>query len=274
MAREAIFSRLPEVWHILDQVENVVEQQGVLERYLSVWDAALDLSHSDAVSVLDTRDINTIPDRYLRLIGDIVGHRWKDYRSYQWNRQRIRESIAKYSYKGTSVAIADLVREHGGSYHRILDMASTVDTWNIQVGMFLDSDYFHPGVYKLYLSDDIDLEHFLEDFEYLKPAGTKWILTISPEDTFIYTELNAGGEPQIIPQHLINPDFNDWWNFKPQPAVFMNFKIEEPLAIAMAFLFIGSLTYTYDEELLTWGDDILPAEYNHRQPLVEPEIPT
>ena len=274
MSRTPLFERLPESWKYNDTKTDQIDGKGTLQRYLEVWDNGFDRSEDLAESVLSTRDISGNPDRYLRLIGDIVGHRWKDYRSYQWNRQRIRESIAKYSYKGTSVAIADLVREHGGSYHRILDMASLVDTWNIQVGMFLDSDYFHPGVYRLWVSDDIDLEHFLEDFEYLKPAGTKWILTISPEDTFIYTELNAGGEPQIIPQHLINPDFNDWWNFKPQPAVFMNFKIEEPLAIAMAFLFIGSLTYTYDEELLTWGDDILPAEYNHRQPLVEPEIPT
>ena len=274
MSRTPLFERLPESWKYNDTKTDQVDGKGTLQRYLEIWDNGFDRSEDLAESILATRDVSGIPDRYLRLIGDLVGHRWKDYRSYQWNRQRIRESIAKYSYKGTSVAIADLVREHGGSYHRILDMASLVDTWNVQVGMFFDSDYFHPGVYRLWVSDDIDLEHFLEDFEYLKPAGTKWILTVSPEDTFIYTELNGGGEPQIIPQHLINPDFNDWWNFKPQLSVAPSRFILESGAIAMAFLFIGSLTYTYDEELLTWGDDILPAEYNHRQPLVEPEIPT
>ncbi len=265
--REPQFSRLPLIWRRLDK-------QTVLERFLGVEDVELDSARQKIQDILDSRDLHNIPDKYLKVIGHTLGYRWKNSKSYNWNRRRLSVLVRKYSYKGTSVAIADLVREHGGSYHRILDMASLVDTWNVQVGMFFDSDYFHPGVYRLWVSDDIDLEHFLEDFEYLKPAGTKWILTISPEDTFIYTELNAGGEPQIIPQHLINPDFNDWWNFKPQLSVVPSRFVLESGAIAMAFLFIGSLTYTYDEELLTWGDDILPAEYNHRQPLVEPEIPT
>lgn len=183
MARTELFTRLPEIWQRLDQVENVVDQMGVLERYLSVWDDVLDASQVSAEGVLDTRDINTIPDRYLRLIGDLVGHRWKDYRSYQWNRQRIRVSVSKYSYKGTYLSISDLVFEHGGSWLKVLDHASLVGVYDrratsTQNSHYFDPDYFHPGVFQLWIPDNIDLEHFLEDFEYLKPAGTKWIIRL------------------------------------------------------------------------------------------------
>lgn len=268
-----LFDRLPDIWAKLDVEQPTVDSKGPLERFLSI-DVEYERLSNLLLDLMRLHDVEEVKERFLPLLISHLGYRWRDYRPWQWNRERMQVAIPEYSYKGTSVAIADLVREHGGSYHRILDMASLVDTWNVQVGMFFDSDYFHPGVYRLWVSDDIDLEHFLEDFEYLKPAGTKWILTVSPEDTFIYTELNGGGEPQVIPQHLINPDFNDWWNFKPQLSVALSHFILESGAIAMAFLFMGSLTYTYGEELLTWGDDILPAEYNHRQPLVEPEIPT
>ena len=113
MARTPLFERLPESWKYNDTKTEQLDSKGILQRYLGVWDDGFDRSEDLAESVLATRDISRIPDRYLRLIGDLVGHRWKDYRSYQWNRQRIRESISKYSYKGTYLAISDLVCEHG-----------------------------------------------------------------------------------------------------------------------------------------------------------------
>lgn len=47
---------------------------------------------------------------------------------------------------------------------------------NVQSSHYFDSDYFHSGVYQLWLPETIDYEHFVEDFEYIKPAGTKWII--------------------------------------------------------------------------------------------------
>ena len=189
MARTPLFERLPESWKYNDSKTEQLNGKGVLQRYLEVFDDGFDRSEGLAESVLDTRDVSRIPDRYLRLIGDLVGHRWKEYRSYQWNRQRIRESIAKYSYKGTSLAIGDLVYEHGGDWHKILDMASLVGVYDRQASMpqsshYFDSDYFHPGVFQLWLPDGMDLEHFLEDFEYLKPAGTKWIIRLCIADCY------------------------------------------------------------------------------------------
>lgn len=200
MARTPLFERLPESWKYNDTKTEQLDSKGILQRYLGVWDDGFDRSEDLAESVLATRDISRIPDRYLRLIGDLVGHRWKDYRSYQWNRQRIRESISKYSYKGTYLAISDLVYEHGGDWVKVLDMASLVGVYDRQASMpqnshYFDSDYFHPGVFQLWLSDNIDIEHFLEDFEYLKPAGTKWIIRLCIAECHTAIDLLAEGIP-------------------------------------------------------------------------------
>lgn len=184
MARTPLFERLPESWKYNDSKTSLVDGKGELQRYLEVWDDGFDRSEGLAESVLNTRDISRIPDRYLRLIGELVGHRWKDYRTYQWNRKRIRESISKYSYKGTYLSIADLAAEHGSSLCEIVDMASTVAVWSRQGALgasdsyFFDPDFHHPGVFIVYLSEDVDYDHFVEDFEYLKPAGTKWYIYI------------------------------------------------------------------------------------------------
>lgn len=183
MARKPLFERLPESWKYNDSKTSQIDGKGELQRYLEVWDNGFDRSEDLVESILETRDINTIPDKYLRLIGDLVGYRWKEYRSYQWNRQKIRTAISRYSYKGTSIAITDSVYEHGGVWCKILDMASLVGVYDRQGSMtqsshYFDADFFHQGVYQLWLPDGMDMEHFLEDFEYLKPAGTKWIIRI------------------------------------------------------------------------------------------------
>ena len=229
MPRNALFTRLPEVWKILDQVENVADGKGILERYLEIWDNSLNQSLNYASGVLDTRDINDVPDRYLRLLGGLVGHRWKDYRSYQWNRQRIRELISRYSYKGTAVAIADLVYEHGGDWHKIVDMASLVGVYDRQASMpqsshYFDSDFFHQGVFQLWIPDYIDIPHFLEDFEYLKPAGTKWIIRLCIADCHAAIDVLDFATPIVIygatydyTYKIFNQEFG-FYNHIPQVA--------------------------------------------------------
>lgn len=176
MPREPQFSRLPLIWKKLDK-------QGLLERFLGVEDTELNRTRQKIEDLLSARDITQIPDRFLKIIGYVVGHRWKDYRSYSWNRQRISELINKYSYKGSDECLSDLVYEHGGDWYKVVDMASLVGVYDRQASMpqnshYFDSDYFHPGVFQLWIPDNIDLEHFLEDFGYLKPAGTKWIIRL------------------------------------------------------------------------------------------------
>lgn len=187
MARKPLFLRLPESWKYQDSKENVTDGKGVLERYLEIWDNSFDRSESLADEVMASKDTNRVQDRFLRIVGSLCGHRWKDYRSYQWNRQRIRELISRYSYKGTAVAIADLVYEHGSSFCEIVDMASLVGAWNVQGTVeedncyFFDADFFHPGVFLVYLSETVDMPSFKEDFSYCQSAGTKWYFYIKTD---------------------------------------------------------------------------------------------
>lgn len=178
--REKFFELLPHMWKVLDEND-------LIERFLGVWDKAFIVSDEKIESILDSRGIETIPDRYLVLLGNLVNHNWNTSKSYDWNRQRISELITRYSYKGTDLAIKDLALEHGSAFCEIVDMASKVAVWSRQ-GVpeeddcyFFDSDFFHPGVFLIYLSEDIDIESFLVDFEYQKPAGTKWLFYLQPD---------------------------------------------------------------------------------------------
>ena len=193
MAREPQFSRLPLIWKKLDK-------QGLLERFLGVEDTELNATRQKIQDLLSARDITQIPDKFLKIIGYVVGHRWKDYRSYSWNRQRISELINKYSYKGSDACLSDLVYEYGGDWYKVVDMASMVGVYDRQASMpqnshYYDADFFHQGVYQLWLPDNIDLEHFLEDFEYIKPAGTKWIIRLCVVDFYTSLELITEGIP-------------------------------------------------------------------------------
>jgi hypothetical protein len=189
--RTPVYKRLPKIWRDLDE-------QGVLERYLSVWDAAFWKAQQKVTDLLDTRNIVRVPDKFLVLPSTTVGHRWKNYKSYQWNRSRSSHDITKYSYNGTELALEDLVREHGGLCVEVIDMASKVAVWSRQGTYtddddnFYDADYFHPGVFVLTVTDDIDMEHFLEDFEYWKPAGTKWYIRLMIKDgVYIPIDIDA-----------------------------------------------------------------------------------
>jgi phage tail-like protein len=191
--REPQFSRLPLIWKKLDK-------QTVLERFLGVEDIELDSVRQQIEGLLSARDVYEIPDKFLKIIGYVVGHRWKDYRSYTWNRQRIAELIDKYSYKGSDACLSDLVYEHGGDWYKVIDMASLVGVYDRQATMpqsshYFDADFFHQGVYQLWLPENIDLEHFLEDFEYIKPAGTKWLIRFCIADCYADIEILDYGTP-------------------------------------------------------------------------------
>lgn len=180
MAKRPLITRVPDIWIRLDH-------DGFLERFLQGFDDELDRLHLLSKDILNSKDADGIPDNYLSLLGSLVGYRWKNYQTYDWNRKRIREAISRYSYKGTSLAIRDLAKEHGSNFCDITDMESTAMVWSRQGVVdddncyFMDSDFHHPGVFLLRLAESIDFEHFIDDFQYIKPAGTKWYFYIHPE---------------------------------------------------------------------------------------------
>ncbi|MEW6352110.1 MAG: phage tail protein [Thermodesulfobacteriota bacterium] len=180
MARTPLFKRMPSNVRRLDGYRD-----NVLERFLGVVDDGFDGALETAKALLDLRDPDRILDRYLPLIGTLVGHRWRSDRSRDWNRRRIRDAIRRYSYKGTLEAVGDLVREHGGGPWNVTDMASTVLVWSRQGrhgapdSHYFDADVHHAGVFLLRVTDQVNLAAFLEDFEFIRPAGTRWYFEVA-----------------------------------------------------------------------------------------------
>ena len=252
MDRTPIFDRLPKSWKGLDI-------DGVLSRYLGVWDANFWNIQQKIVSLIQTRNVQEVPDRFLMLPISLVGHKWKDYESYNWNRDRAATSIPRYAYKGTALSIKDLAREHGASFCEIKDMASTVIVESKQGGYgnddnwFYDSDYYHPGVFQIFFSDDVNIQRFDEDFQDIKPAGTKWYYRIIVLDNAVVVNELTGSQPEVIVDAGNN--------------TFGTRFLEDPYGVFEYFDWVPQGGYTSywgllksDEEVVTEPDLMVPLE--------------
>lgn len=177
MARRPLFERLPQIWGRLDV-------NGTLERYLDIWDIELDWIKALTDDLLVTRDIDNTPDKYIALLSSLVGHSWRNDRSYQWNRRRAKHAIRRYSYKGTVTRLSDDLRDVGiptGEWD-ITDMASKLLVWSRQGlwgtgnAYFTTADYYHDGAFDLavIVTPGDDLSSFIEEFEDTRQAGTVW----------------------------------------------------------------------------------------------------
>ena len=227
-----IFNRLPEIWKDLDvRISNMVPNlkcqwcgyevtedydafncpkcgkvlggKGFLERFLSVPTAGFGRIEGFIQEFLRSHNIQEIRDRFLPLLDPVTGNRWKDAKTRQWNRNRSEVSVTRSSYKGTDLIVKDLAREHGSTFCRIIDMASTCAVWDRQGtytqtdDYFYDSDFHHPGVFLALMSDSVDLEAFQEDFQYIQPGGTKWYFIVTPSDDYITLTLSPSGIPIV-----------------------------------------------------------------------------
>lgn len=196
-----LFEKLPQIWKRLDiTLTDIIDGKGFLERYLIAPDMKFNSFEDLIREFLRCQNIEFLRDAFIPLLNGITGHRWKDAKSRVWNRNRIQASITRSSYKGRWLAIYDLAKECGSDFCKIVDMASLVGVYDRQASMpqfshYFDSDYFHPGVFQIWVSDTIDLAEFLEDFEYLKPAGTKWILRILVGECKVHIDLLDFGYP-------------------------------------------------------------------------------
>lgn len=199
-----LFEKLPQIWKRLDiSVTDIIDNKGFLERYLIAPDAKFNSFEDLIREYLRSQNVEFLRDAFLPLLNGISGHRWKDNKTRVWNRNRLQVAITRASYKGRWLAIEDLAREHGAATCKIIDMASLVGVYDRQAAMpqnshYFDSDYFHPGVFQLWLPDTVNMAEFLEDFEYLKPAGTRWIIKLWPCDYHTAIEVLDFGYPITI----------------------------------------------------------------------------
>ena len=171
--RKPIYDQLPDIWRRLDVA-------GVLERFLTGIEGELNAVHDCIATLARQRNLNEIPNKYLKLYCPFVGHEWDDTQSYDWNRARIRDSLRRFSTKGADISIEMLLREHGGLWWNICDQASRLDCWNRQGGwnspngFVLDANKWHDGSYVLSVDSNLDFDAFLADFVKIQRAGTIW----------------------------------------------------------------------------------------------------
>lgn len=189
MPRTPLWKRLPQIWHRLDMERdgNGNVRPGVAERFLGVVDSGFDRAHGKATALLDLRSVDRIPDRYLELLGELVGHRWRSARGSDWNRRRIRDSIRRYSYRGTLEALRDLVREHGGGAIAVQDNASKLMVLGLQGRLgeadchLQAADFWHDGAFVLRITDHVDWPALRSDLTDALAAGEVWFVEIAED---------------------------------------------------------------------------------------------
>lgn len=266
---DSLFNKLPDIWKDLDlrvsdvvlnsecqacgysieedyfsvrcpQCGKLIGAKGLLERFLLVPDAGVRRIEDLIAEFLRAHNIEKIRERFVPLFDDLTGHRWKDTKSYQWNRNRSEVAITRASYKTTDECIKDLAKEHGATYCEVVDMASKVlveskqGTYGEDDSWYFDSDYYHPGVFQIFFSDDINITDFLEDFQYLKPMGTKWYYRVIIDEggsdvgeeaqvsNLCYTpiiHLDAGNNTCGTVFYDIINGFYEYYNWVPEIAV-------------------------------------------------------
>lgn len=218
MARRRLYKRLPAAVRRMDEAR-------LLERVLGVLDDGFDKTQSQIAKIRQITSLDDLEDRYLPLVAPHVGHRWRNDRTYLWNRRRIEEAIERHSYKASPDSLDDLIYEHGGKWFKVTDMASMLDIWNRQGGwnradgVCLGDGLYHPGSYVLEVDSELDFDSFLADFQYIKRAGTVWYFVRSIEPTYILEDSDTwmGFEVGAYSRdfHFGRWNRDDFWNEPP-----------------------------------------------------------
>jgi len=175
MIRRDLADRLARIWIRLDR-----DRDDFAQRFLSVFQRAIDEAEARAKGVLDLKSLDRIPDQYLRLLADLVGHLWKTGRPYQRNRREARRAIPRYSYKGTVASIGDLAEEYATTLNGYQDNASLLLVLNKQGHLsqrdcaIMSADYWHDGAFVWTVDRAGDPDGFIDELTTLRPVGERW----------------------------------------------------------------------------------------------------
>lgn len=170
-----LLQRTAGIWRTLDR-------DTVLERFLSVWDDGLDRAKANIDGLYALRSVDEIPDRWLPLLGPLVGHEWRTDQSRAWNRAAISRAIRAASYKGTMAAFHDCVIRNRGTFWSHIDMASQIIVPGSQGYLGSTSSYlmgpnlYHPGAHKFFVDEQVLETDFEAEIERIRPAGEVWFI--------------------------------------------------------------------------------------------------
>lgn len=178
MARKKFIDRLPKIWRELDH-------DLILSRFLSIWDDEFDQVNQKITDLLDTRSPRSIPDRYLPMLGALVGHEWRSDKSYGWNRANIAQAIHNHSFKGTANRIEDILGRLGGAENfNIQDNVQNLCILGVQGRLsesncyLMNQDYYHEGAKVLTIQNSVDTTELLTELVYTLAAGEKWWFSV------------------------------------------------------------------------------------------------
>jgi len=175
MTRRSLSEKLAQIWLRLDR-----DRDNFAQRFLSVFQDAIDRAELRARGVLDLKSLDRVPDQYLKLLADIIGYRWNASHGYQINRRYAKRSIPRYSYKGTIVAIQDMAEEYGVSINGYQDNASILLVLGKQGRLsqrdcaLVSADYYHDGAFLWTFDRDGDRDAFLDELKQMRPVGERW----------------------------------------------------------------------------------------------------
>lgn len=226
MARKALFNRLPAATRRMDQPPDDPEGRGVLERFLSTWDGEFDQSEELIRGILELLNVDAVPDRFLRALAPLVGYEWDSDLDYDGNRRGIRDAVALASMKGSARRIRAVVRECGGEWCEIVDMASKIGVWSAQGrwncddSHYLDADWYHPGVVLVRVPFGVDYERLVEKLEGQRRRGWDFRLqVVRPSRGVVET---VGYSSRIVIREWWNRVPGRWneehWNWERQPT--------------------------------------------------------
>lgn len=179
MAKKPLISRIPDIWRRLDY-------DGVLERFLQGFDVELERLSIVAKNILDYKNTDGLPDKYLSLLAGTVGHQWDSSKSYEWNRNKTRHAITRASYKGTTTRLEDDMVELGAESVSVQDNASKLLILSKQGRLsepdsyMVTANFWHDGAYVLRVVDSVVPSLLRSEVEPVMrqtvPAGTVWYL--------------------------------------------------------------------------------------------------
>jgi hypothetical protein len=240
LPRNTLFSRLPHIWHTLDR-QHLIDDKGILERYLGVLDNDFNRSYSKIKELLKVRTIDQLPDRFLFLLSHFVGHDWRQDKSSAWNRRRIHNAITTHSYKGTLARVKDTILRHGSTFGSVQDNASMLVVLSRQGYLskdnahITDANYWHDGVFVLRTTGNLDNE-FLDDFLPIRPAGEVWFLE-SIFDKFILFDLDVTiSRYQVSYYDNVRSQMLSYGylesGLRPEPVIWLSYDAQLPVACA------------------------------------------
>jgi len=175
MIRRNLSEKLAQIWLRLDR-----DRDNFAQRFLSVFQDAIDRAELRAKGALDLKSLDRVPDQYLKLLADIIGYRWNASHGYQINRRYAKRSIPRYSYKGTVTAIQDMAEEYGVSINGYQDNASILLVLGKQGRLsqrdcaLVSADYYHDGAFLWTFDRAGDIEGFFGELQTLRPVGMRW----------------------------------------------------------------------------------------------------